>query len=353
MNVSILDQRCYIIKFFDYVTTTDTMWTAKQLCEYAEQGIVRFDNVVQRNYVWKKKQKSLLIHSLIVNYMPPEFLANKKDGIYDMIDGKQRYNAISSFINNEFKLANVPDLVDNGGNIYVLNDKFFKDLDEEIQDKITGRSLKISVMDNASQDVIKEYFFRRNNGTVLTAARKTFSQAKSFDEIGEMARHPLFELMFSKKSKDGDDSKGIVMRSYVILYCENKSLENKKVFPYIQRTTFTEDGIRTITNCYDTLVEVYTIIKDRNEKSNKKIMKRMMTKTHTITLIPIVKYVNENSIDLNVFADWLCRFFSSAEGATISKTYNENATTGSSKVGAVEARIEAMTEDFMEFIKEK
>ena len=341
-----------MVKYIDYVTTTDTMWTAKQLCEYAKQGIVKFDNVVQRNLVWNRKQKSLLIHSLIVNFMPPEFLANKKDGIFDMIDGKQRHNAISSFLENEYKLIGVPNLISSDDESYVLNDKFFKDLDEEIQDKITGRSLKISVMDNASQEVIKEYFYRRNNGTVLTAARKTFSKAKSFDKIAKMSQHPIFDIMFSEKSKGGDNSKGVVMRSYAILFCENKSMENKKIFQYTQDTEFTNEGIKIILDCYDILLATYNILA-QDKKANKKIMKRMMTKTHTITLLPIIRCMIDNEVNLELFTKWLCRFFSSVDGASVSKTYNENAVKGSSKVSAVTARLNAMLEDFNEFVANK
>lgn len=336
-------------KFKDRVITTRTQWTAKQLCEYADQCSVKFDNVVQRGVVWKNKQKSLLIHSLIENYMPPEFLANKKNGIFDMIDGKQRYNAIASFIQNKYSLVDVPDVYDTDGNRYILIGKYFKDLDEEIQNKILGRSLEISVMDNASSDVVKEYFFRRNNGTSLTAARKIFAKAKSFEEISLMQLHPIFDVMFGSRTHNNDDSMWMIMRSYVILYCDNKSLESKKVFPFIERTAFTEDGIATINKCYDTMLNVYNLLNDRNDKASKKPKRKMMVKTHAITLMPIVKYVNDNNIDVETFADWLTRFFNTTK-TSISDVYNENSKAGSSKIGAVEARLKAMADDFMEFI---
>lgn len=337
-------------RFKDDIITTKADWTVKQLYEYSDQGAVVFDNVIQRNLVWNKKQKSLLIDSLLWNYMPPKFIANKKGDTFDMVDGKQRHNAISSFIKNEYKLSGLINRADKNGELYILNDKYFKDLDPELQDKLTGRSLEILVMDNATQEQVKEYFFRINNGTQLSSARKTLAKARSFSEIINMSQHPIFNYMFSKTAIDGDDSKNIVMRSYAIIYCENKSLEKKKVSPYFNQTEMTEDGIKTVIDCYDTLVDAYELIKERDEKSEKKILQKMMKKTHTITLVPIVKIVNDEKIEIKVFADWLCRFFAPIDVATISSEYNEGAKSGSSKVGAVEARLKAMTDDFMELI---
>jgi hypothetical protein len=336
------------MEFRDYVITTEDRWTAKQLCEYSKQGVVTFDNVVQRNLVWNRRQKSLLIHSLIFNFSPPEFLANKKNGIFDMIDGKQRHNAIASFINNEYKLIGVPDHFENG-EVYVLNDKYFKDLDPKVQDKITGRSLKISVMDNATQDQIKEYFYRRNNGTPLTAARKSFAQAKSFEEIIHLSRHPIFDVILTGRARLGDESKNIVQRSYVILNCENKSLESKKVSPYIKNAAFTENGVKTVVDCYDAFLEVYNILKDIDEKANKKFLTKMRKKTNMLTLLPILKMVNDNKIEYAKVADWICYFFAPIEKTSVDEVYNENAKAGSSKVGAVEARIKAMEDSLLEF----
>ena len=337
------------MEFRDYVVTTDTMWTVKQLCEYADQEMVKFDNVVQRKFVWNRKQKSLSVHSVAFNFTLPEFLANKKDGVFDMIDGKQRHNALSTFIKNEYKLTGVPDHIENG-ETYVLNDKYFKDLDPKLQDKILSRPLKISVMENASQDVVKEYFFRRNNGTPLSVARKSFAQAKSFDEIIHLSLHPIFDVILTGKARMGDEDKNIVQRSYVILNCENKSLESKKVSPYIKNVAFTEKGVQLVVDCYDTFIEVYNAIEEKDEKANKKILTKMRKKTNMLTLIPILKFAMDNKIDLEKFADWVCHFFAPIDKTSISDVYNENAKAGSSKVGAVEARIKSMEDSLMEFI---
>lgn len=336
--------------FQDIVTTTDTLWTVKQLCDYADQGIVVFNNAVQRGDVWDVQRESLLIHSVIVNITPPEFLANKIDGIYDMIDGRQRRRALARFINNEYRLVDVPNLIAVDGSEYVLNGKSFSELPETIQGKITGRGLKISVMDNASQEIVREYFYRRNNGVQLTAARKTFSKAASFDQIAEMAKHPIFKAMFKKDNSD--ESNGIVMKSYVLLNCEVKSLENKKVFPYIKRVKFTDEAVNEVMNAYDTILEAYNVIFSAGTKESKKIAKVMLKKTHVVALVAIAKHANDNGITQKRFAEWITHFFTGkdAVGATISDAYNENTSTGTAKEPAVKARVKAMMDDFIEFV---
>lgn len=41
-------------------------WNARQLAKMAQNGSIRFDNAVQRGYVWDDKRKSLLIHSMLI-----------------------------------------------------------------------------------------------------------------------------------------------------------------------------------------------------------------------------------------------------------------------------------------------
>ena len=85
-------------------------WNARQLAKMAQNGTVSFDNAVQRGYVWDNKRKSLLIHSMLIGYPIPPFYAAKNENRYDMLDGKQRTNAISDFINGKFELTDVPEV---------------------------------------------------------------------------------------------------------------------------------------------------------------------------------------------------------------------------------------------------
>ena len=83
-------------------------WNARQLAKMAQNGSIRFDNAVQRGLVWDVQRKSLLIHSMLTGYPIPPFYAVKGGGCYDMLDGKQRTNAIVDFISRKFELEGIP-----------------------------------------------------------------------------------------------------------------------------------------------------------------------------------------------------------------------------------------------------
>ena len=80
-------------------------WTAKGLKKQMEKGRVNFDNAVQRNLVWDDSKKSLLIHSMIYGFAIPGFYFtyDKDADLYDSLDGKQRCNAIVTFMNEDRK----------------------------------------------------------------------------------------------------------------------------------------------------------------------------------------------------------------------------------------------------------
>ena len=85
-------------------------WTARKLYKMTQRNEITFDNAVQRGLVWDSKKKSLLIHSMLSGYPIPPFYAAKNDDKYDMLDGKQRINAIADFIAGKFELEGIPEV---------------------------------------------------------------------------------------------------------------------------------------------------------------------------------------------------------------------------------------------------
>jgi len=60
----------------------------------------------QRRRVWDFKKKSLLIESILMNVpIPPIFLLEYDFSRYEVMDGQQRLDAITSFYNDEFELS--------------------------------------------------------------------------------------------------------------------------------------------------------------------------------------------------------------------------------------------------------
>lgn len=120
-------------------------WTAKTLCRQMESGKVNFDNAVQRGLVWDISKKSLLIHSMIYGYaIPAMYFTRDEDGVYDSLDGKQRSNAISEYLHDEFSLADdTPPVYDDDGQEDNISGMSFSQLPEWAQDRVKDYSLTI------------------------------------------------------------------------------------------------------------------------------------------------------------------------------------------------------------------
>lgn len=83
-------------------------WNAKQMVKMFQAEKISVRNIVQRSLVWEDTRKSELIHSMIEGYPVPPFYARRTDGkVYDFLDGKQRLNAISGFLNDEYSLRGI------------------------------------------------------------------------------------------------------------------------------------------------------------------------------------------------------------------------------------------------------
>lgn len=117
---------------------------------------------LQRDYVWNIEQKRELIYSVLMRRFIPRlsFLCNK-DGVYQVIDGKQRLNAFLGFYNNEFDII-VDDI-----------SYHFKDLPDDYQRVIGGFMIPYNIVhddydnDSSDDDKIKWFNFINYAGTPM------------------------------------------------------------------------------------------------------------------------------------------------------------------------------------------
>nr|VFK31733.1 MAG: Protein of unknown function DUF262 [Candidatus Kentron sp. MB] len=94
--------------------------------------LVKLDPDFQRESVWKPKQKSELIESILMGIPLPLIYVKEDDrGVYIIVDGRQRLTTLFDFMNHQFRLQNLGILKD-------LNGKYFSEAaekDGEIFDK--------------------------------------------------------------------------------------------------------------------------------------------------------------------------------------------------------------------------
>ena len=146
----------------------------------------------QRKLVWKPKQKSLFIESVLLNIpLPPLYVNQRKDGKYILVDGLQRTTTLHEFMNNKFLLSNLRVLTK-------LNDKKFSELTEELQTKVEDKKLFVYVMKpSVPLNMVYDIFHRINTGgTQLTRQeiRNCFFIGQATEILKELAGSSEFRL---------------------------------------------------------------------------------------------------------------------------------------------------------------
>jgi hypothetical protein len=127
------------------------------------QGKIKMDPEFQRNFVWKNKQKSQFIESLIINIpLPPIYVSQDNDGNFVIVDGLQRTHTLKSFIEGDLRLEGLEA-------IPKLNDLTFNDLPIELKTRIEDKNLLLYILKPSVPLVVVYDIFNRINtgGTKL------------------------------------------------------------------------------------------------------------------------------------------------------------------------------------------
>ncbi len=94
----------------------------------------------QRRSRWSTTKQSILIESFLLNIpVPPIFLYEKEFYEYEVIDGRQRLEAIKAFVNNEFRLKGLEYLKH-------LIGKKFNDLEENVKKSLYRRTISATIL---------------------------------------------------------------------------------------------------------------------------------------------------------------------------------------------------------------
>lgn len=325
------------------MTKANISWNINQIVKGMTNGTIRFDNAIQRGYVWDKKRASLLIDSVLREYpVPPIFtikteekikVKSKEVSVYDCIDGKQRSTAFKLFMENAFKLEGLEPIIQSDGSEIDINGLTFEELDEEMQDAIKSYTLTVYYFSDITDEEVAEMMSRLNNGKVLTGTENARIKAKQLDTIKELASHNLLTNYLTEKAIKGYVNEDIVIK-FALLLSDQTELSNKNVREAYETYNF---GESTCSSIIDTMDFVLEAIEESTD--DKKIIKRMTSKANLITILYVAhEYLVNGNSDVSEFADRLAEFFNGTEGATISDDYNSACTNGTMRSANVLTR---------------
>lgn len=327
-------------------------WSVKQVVKMIGNGKISFENSVQRGFVWNKARQSLLIHSIVTGYpIPPCFCRKGEDGIYDMLDGKQRFTTLKRFCNNEFELTGLPMITiqENGEDVLIdLNGCKYEDLPNDIKDDFDSASLTIYYFEGITDDEVAEMFFRLNNGQPVSTPCLVRVRALSKGIIRELGQHPIFQMALTDKARENYVNEDMVIKAAYLL-SGHDNLETKNVQEWI---TDNEIDKKLQNKIYSAMSRLETVVKKLNtEEENKKTVKKILTKTHFLSLLPIIDKATDEKVKDDILADWINKFFGVDNKTSISAKYNEACGSGSAKKESVTMRYNELERSYNKTIE--
>jgi|GEM_PF-5806609 len=327
-------------------------WSANQLAEACRKGIVSLENARQRGLCWKLEQKSLLIHSIVAGFPIPRFYVIKDGGQYDIIDGKQRTDAITSYMGGEYVLSKDLPLIEmDGGDSYQLGGLKFHELHADVQDIIRNRRLDFIHVDNITEDEIDNLFFRLNNGTSMSPIVMTCAKTKSIEQINLASSHAIFEAALTKSKLEAYAHKDITVKSWLSLNMYDPAYSAAAIREIMSEVDIAEDSILVLWECLDRMLDVYQYINDSGAEAKAMCMSNISKPTHFVALMPVIKRSLDDGISLEDFANWVMRFFPGTKIASVDEAYNVAAR--SSKKENIRIRNEVINRHYAEHFSDK
>lgn len=313
--------------------------SVRQIPKMVDSGKLCFENSVQRGYEWDKNRQSLLIMSLLQGYPTPPVFARRGDGtVYDMLDGKQRLLTIQRFVTNQFQLVNVPmlEVIEDGEEVQIdLNGSTYADLHPDIRATLDAASIVLYYYDDITEDETCEIFFRLNNMKPVSTSCITRVRAASKGVIKELGQHPIFKLALTEKALTNYTNEDMVIKA-AYLMAGHDNLETKNIREWIANN---EIDRKLQNKVYSAMSRLETVAKKLStEEENKKTVKKILTKTHFLSLLPIIDKATDDKVKDDVLTDWINKFFGVDNKTSISSKYNDACGSGSAKKEAVTTR---------------
>jgi hypothetical protein len=201
----------------------------------------------QRNFVWKSRQKSKLIESILIRIpLPTFYIDTRNEDQWVVIDGLQRLTTIFDYMDDEFKLINLDYLKH-------LNGKKWKDIGRKYQRKIEKFSLLCNLVRPNTPSRIASNIFQRINtlGTKLEIQeiRNAMFRGKSTTLLKDLAQSEEFVHIITQKRVKGY-SKRMEDHAIILRYLSFKITDYSQ-YKKNDMNGFLEDTMEIINNMED------------------------------------------------------------------------------------------------------
>ena len=151
----------------------------------------------QRGEVWGRSKKQSLLDTILKGWKLPKFYLLKtaqEPVAYEVVDGQQRLLAIWEFFEDELALGDVKDL---GGKLY-------SQLPDDIADSFDDYEIEFDEIEDASDEDVKTFFQRLQDGLPLTSAEKLNSvHSKLRNFVHKLTKHTFIARVAASDRRYG------------------------------------------------------------------------------------------------------------------------------------------------------
>lgn len=163
-----------------------------------QKGRIQTNPEFQREFVYSIEKSSRLIESALMKIpLPTIYCSEEKSGKLLVVDGQQRIMSFLNFIRNKYKLKGMAVFSE-------LEGKYFKDLDDKLQNVVEETYIRTIVIDEDSNDVKYEIFERLNQGAVTLKEqeiRNCVYRGYYNSMINQLAKNQNVAVMFKSENK--------------------------------------------------------------------------------------------------------------------------------------------------------
>ncbi|APT48376.1 DUF262 domain-containing protein [Bacillus safensis] len=334
-------------------------WGAKQIKKMYKKGSINLNHPIQRkSEQWDNYGQSQFMNWVVEGFPVYPLVALKEDGVYYILDGKQRLSTIFSFMDNEFVLHDETP----SSNGYPMAEMLYEELPEELQEEIQDFSITIKYYEDLTDEEIERLFEGLNMGKPLSniqAARAKLGVSLS-EEIVTLTDHEIFnnensKIIMSKNDIKGEANLRVITEFFLIkdvfewgYEIPSSGVTPKVISNYLKSLRDNNNTSRYFEEAKEVLDYLYDVIDTPN--------KSFLKPANLPMLFYTANYAIVNDIDREAFKDWYESFTTEfkkkkEERTGMVQTYTEFGGEGSKKPHKYLGRTNTLIESLKETVQ--